>query len=77
VAYNGGTNNFGSTIKYLATKAIAAPAIVQTSTSASNCSATTNNASTGNDRESFLSYRVSSGAGASQYSENWTATAEL
>jgi hypothetical protein len=75
VGYTVGSN-LGSTVKFAVRKR-AAPTLVQTNTSASNLSATPLNASTGDDLESFLSYRTSTTTAAAQYSETWTASAEL
>jgi hypothetical protein len=75
VSYGSGGTNIGSTIKYAVVKR-AAPTFTQTSTSNVNCSATPSAGSTGNNTESILSYRTGA-SGGTQYSETWTASAEL
>jgi hypothetical protein len=76
VGYVSGIINLGSTVKFVATKR-ASPTLIQINTSASNCSATTQNASTGVPVESFLAFRTGIGAGGAQFSETWTASSEL
>jgi len=76
VGYVTGAINLGSTVKF-AVKKRASATLIQTSTSASRTSSTTQNASTGAQDESFLSFRTGTSAGAAQYSEIWAASAEL
>jgi hypothetical protein len=67
-------NNFGGTVFFKLTKRTS-PTIVQTSTSAVNVSATTQN--TGITVNSFTSFRQVTASSAVQFSENYTASAEL
>jgi hypothetical protein len=76
IGFTSSGGNFGSTVKFSATKR-ASPTLVQTSTSAVNLSATPSNTSTGNAVESFASFRTGGTGAACQYSETWTASAEL
>lgn len=68
--------NFGAFCKFTVAKR-ATPTITQTNTSASNVSATTNNANGPVSTEGFLSYRVATATTVGQYTETWTAAAEL
>ena len=76
VAYSSGSINLGSTVKFAVTKR-AVPTLIQADTSTINVSTTTQNASTGSQLESFLSFRQSTTTGAAQFSETWTASSEL
>lgn len=76
IGYNTAGSNIGSTIKFAVAKR-ATPTITQTNSTASNISATpTQNAGTA-PAESFVSFRTVTATGAAQYSETWTASAEL
>jgi hypothetical protein len=68
--------NFGTTVKFSVLKR-ASPTLSQTNTSAVNLSTSPSNTGTGNAAESFASFRSGGTGGACQYSETWTASAEL
>ena len=68
--------NIGGTAKYI-TKKRASPTITQTPVSDFNVSTTTNNSATGTPTESFMSFRLTTATGGCQFSETWTASAEL
>jgi hypothetical protein len=76
VGFGSAGSALGSTIKYAVVKRTS-PTLTQTNTStAGTISTTPQNASTGVPTESVLSYRGLT-SGAAQYSEIWTASAEL
>lgn len=68
--------NFGAFCKFAVPKR-ALPIITQASTSASNVETTTHYANGPIAQEGFLSYRVATVTGGGQYTETWTASAEL
>jgi hypothetical protein len=76
IGFTSSGGNFGGTVKFSVTKR-ASPTLTQTSTSAVNLSATPSNTGTGNAIESFASFRSGGTGAACQYSETWTASAEL
>lgn len=76
IGWTSSGGNFGCTVKFSVTKR-ASPTLVQTNTSAVNLSATPSNTGTGNAVESFTSYRTGGTGAACQYSETWTASAEI
>lgn len=75
LGYVGAAGNFiGTSIAFKVTKRTI-PIVSQTSTFANNCSTTTNSTSIGADK--FLSYRVGTATGVAQFTETWSASAEI
>jgi len=73
-AYAG--NNVGAHVMYKATKR-AAPTVVQTNLSNSNCAVTPTSANLPDVLSGFLSFRTAVAAANTQYAESWVASAEL
>jgi len=73
-AYAG--NNVGAHVMYKATKR-AAPTVVQTNLSNTNCAVTPTSANLPDVLSGFLSFRTAVAAANTQYAESWVASAEL